>query len=436
MAILPAAGYLSNAARKEGEAKQSLEDLVASVKQMPGSGVAETTLTMASGSITPPSGGPGSFTVDTEALASTGNLTNIVQTNLPDGSMLLIACANAARNVVVKHAAGGAGQIMLRSGADMTLSLTTSSLLLIRNGSLWTEVFRAGNEYLESGLVSADPTAALGVVSKQYADQHGFTTGDVKLTLKTVADTSWILMNDTSIGDASSGATGRANADTLALYTLLWTNIIDAWAPVSTGRGASAAADFAAHKAMALPKALGRALAIAGTGTSVESGSNAGVDTAADTLTVLTNNTKWITGMPVVFTLSSGTITGLTTGTTYYVVRNSSTLIKLASTLANAQAGTVIDMTAKSSPVWTITYSTMARILGEHGGEDAHAISSTEQLAHVHATTKIGIAGSGSAEGWATAATNNSFGNSSSTGGNAALNIWEPSTFMNVMVKL
>ena len=57
MATLPAAGYLSNAARKEGEAKTALEDLVASVKQIPGCGVAKTTLTIAAGAITPPSGG-------------------------------------------------------------------------------------------------------------------------------------------------------------------------------------------------------------------------------------------------------------------------------------------------------------------------------------------------------------------------------------------
>lgn len=93
-----------------------------------------------------------------------------------------------------------------------------------------------------------------------------FSTGDGKLTLKTSADPGWVMMNDTSIGSASSGATGRANADTEDLYTLLWTNIADAWAPVATGRGASAAADFAANKAMTLPRQLGRALVIAGAG--------------------------------------------------------------------------------------------------------------------------------------------------------------------------
>lgn len=98
-----------------------------------------------------------------------------------------------------------------------------------------------------------------------------FTTGDVKLTLKTVADPGWVLMNDTTIGDATSGATGRANADTSALFTLLWNNTVDADCAVSTGRGANAAADYAAHKTLALPKTLGRALASYGAGSGLTS---------------------------------------------------------------------------------------------------------------------------------------------------------------------
>ena len=98
-----------------------------------------------------------------------------------------------------------------------------------------------------------------------------FTTGDVKATLKSVADAGWVMMNDGTIGDASSGATTRANADTAALFALLWTNVANANCPVSGGRGASAAADFAAHKTIALPKMLGRALAGAGAGSGLTS---------------------------------------------------------------------------------------------------------------------------------------------------------------------
>lgn len=105
-----------------------------------------------------------------------------------------------------------------------------------------------------------------GTLMLQGDATYGFTTGDAKLTIKTVADTGWVMANDGTIGNAASGGTTRANADTAALYTLLWNNISNTYAAVSTGRGANAAADFAANKTIALPKALGRALAVSGAG--------------------------------------------------------------------------------------------------------------------------------------------------------------------------
>ena len=74
----------------------------------------------------------------------------------------------------------------------------------------------------------------------------------------------WVRKNGGSIGSALSGATERANADTLNLYTLFWDNYLDSNAPVAGGRGASAAADFAANKALTLPDASGRVSAPAG----------------------------------------------------------------------------------------------------------------------------------------------------------------------------
>lgn len=114
-----------------------------------------------------------------------------------------------------------------------------------------------------------------------------FTTGDVKLTLKTVADTGWVLMNDGSIGSAASAATTRANADTSSLYTLLWNNTANAECPVSTGRGANAAADFAANKTLTLPLALGRALACYGAGSGLTA-RVLGKTTGTETVTLAT----------------------------------------------------------------------------------------------------------------------------------------------------
>lgn len=115
--------------------------------------------------------------------------------------------------------------------------------------------------------VSVDDTDPVNPVVSSV----GFSTGDVKLTLKTTADSGWVMCNDGTIGDASSGGTTRASADTEDLYTLLWTNVSDTYAAVTGGRGASAAADFAAHKPIALTKMLGRALALSGAGSGLTS---------------------------------------------------------------------------------------------------------------------------------------------------------------------
>ena len=86
-------------------------------------------------------------------------------------------------------------------------------------------------------------------------------TGDVKWRMQTGTLTGFVRMNGRTIGSAASGATERANADTADLYTYLWTTYSDAVAPVSGGRGASAAADFAANKPITVPSMQGRGAA-------------------------------------------------------------------------------------------------------------------------------------------------------------------------------
>jgi hypothetical protein len=125
--------------------------------------------------------------------------------------------------------------------------------------------------YIQTLLNDADAATARATLGTGELVATGFTTGDVKLTLKTAADTGWVLMDDKTIGNAASGGTGRANADTEDLFTLLWTNTADADCAVSSGRGASAAADYAANKTIALPKTLGRSLACYGAGSGLTS---------------------------------------------------------------------------------------------------------------------------------------------------------------------
>lgn len=288
-----------------------------------------------------------------------------------------------------------------------------------------------------NGQVLTANSAASGGVDWQSVGS-AFTTGDLKMTLKTAVDAGWVAMNDGTIGSATSGATNRANADTEPLYTHLWDTIIDQWAPVTGGRGASAAADFAANKPMRLPLALGRSLAIYGTGGVTVTGGDGQVDIGTDVFTVPSNLFQLVTGMPVVFTLLSGTITGLTSGNTYYVIRTGLTTIQLASSLANAQNGTAINMTAKSTPSWNMIHTYNAHVMGENGGQETHAISSTELLSHTHTQTNgsnviRNVAGSGAAAGGDKGTFTLS---NASTGGNAAMTILGPTLYVNVFVKL
>jgi hypothetical protein len=67
----------------------------------------------------------------------------------------------------------------------------------------------------------------------------------------------WLKLDGQTIGSAASGA-DSAGAQFEDLYTLLWDNCADAECPVSTGRGASATADFGANKTLSIPDARGR----------------------------------------------------------------------------------------------------------------------------------------------------------------------------------
>ncbi|WP_291869643.1 hypothetical protein [Bradyrhizobium sp.] len=85
------------------------------------------------------------------------------------------------------------------------------------------------------------------------------TTGDLKARYGTGSLTGFVRANGRTVGSATSGATERANADAQALFEYLWS--IDPNLVVSTGRGASANADWVANKTIALPDWRGRALA-------------------------------------------------------------------------------------------------------------------------------------------------------------------------------
>ncbi len=92
-----------------------------------------------------------------------------------------------------------------------------------------------------------------------FMEARFYSTSDSKATFELVPLPGWILWIDSTIGSATSGA-DYANADAQNLFTKLWTNCANAQCPVSGGRGASAAADWAANKTLSLPIVDGRTL--------------------------------------------------------------------------------------------------------------------------------------------------------------------------------
>ncbi|BAQ18293.1 hypothetical protein [Methyloceanibacter caenitepidi] len=236
MTDLQDANYISSGDRSEGEAKQFLEDVLAREKEMPG-GAAQSELTIASGAVTPVSA---LHTIDTESDDSSDTLDTLAITTLSEGAIVYLWAENAARTVTVQHLNAGAdGEVSLAGAANKALS-TSTPLVLKRVGVQWVEVRFGDTSALEAQIAER-------IGSYRFADE---------LTLPD----SCLACDGLTIGDGSSGATSRANDDTWPLFEKRWAvgNANGTYAIYDSGGGAStyganAAADFAAHKRLALP---------------------------------------------------------------------------------------------------------------------------------------------------------------------------------------
>ena len=100
-------------------------------------------------------------------------------------------------------------------------------------------------------------------------------TGTVWLTIASSPPSGWLMFDDGTFGSASSGSSNSNSVANQALFNILFAApFTDATAPMLTSTGSAttraaqgtAAAAWAANCRMSLPKTLGRALAIAGSG--------------------------------------------------------------------------------------------------------------------------------------------------------------------------
>ena len=291
-------------------------------------------------------GTSGAFTLSIETPSGTP------QTIPQNGGWQLVTC-DGANNIAVWPF--NTAQIAMPNGAAAAPAFS----FLNETGSGWypngTQDIRfaiAGADVLQVTGPSASSPSLVNLVSPESLAVAGssagvFTTGDVKLTFKTVADAGWVLMNDSTIGDPSSNAT-YANANASALFQLLYANISDADAPILTGGGAattrgaqgSAAAAFASHCRLTLPLVLGRALAAAGGGSGLTA-RTLGHALGEETHTLSTGETP-------AHTHGYGGTTGGESATHTHQIQQSSTATFGAGSFAGASQPTTVNTSTES----------------------------------------------------------------------------------------
>lgn len=241
----------------------------------------------------------------------------------------------------------------------------------------------------------------------------------------TTAPAGFVMASGRTIGNAASGGTERANADTEALFTLLWNSTAQTEFPIQTSaggastRGASAAADFAANKRMPLPDLRGRT----GIGKDDMGG------TAASRMNVTLTGTRAST--------STGVITGLssTTGLSVGMVAIG-TGIAAGATILSIDSATQVTLSANSSSTGSgsIRFGVVdGATMGAAGGSQVHTLTTPQMPAHTHSFTAVISTGQGGSSIGASTATS---GTTGSTGGGQAHPNVPPSIVRNVIIKL
>jgi len=212
------------------------------------------------------------------------------------------------------------------------------------------------------------PPGSAGIVVT--ADQI-FQTGDPVPRFRTGTMTGFVRMNGRTLGSALSAATEYAAADASALFAFLWNNLPDSIATVSSGRGATAAADFAANKTIVIPTMQGYLAA--------------GVDdmgaTAAGRIQAVTTCTP-PGGSGVIPVVS---VAGIAVGQNVWING-------LAAGVVNSISG--LNVTISTSPAagvavsWRSSFFSDAQQIGATAGAANATMTTAQMPTHSHGTTE------------------------------------------------
>lgn len=277
--------------------------------------------------------------------------------------------------------------------------------------------------HVDSGHIEIDE------IAPGYTDL-GSAVGDIIIIKPTTrwADLLAEFVSPTGVISPFAGSTAPSNWLLCDGASLLRTDYPRLFAVISTTYGAADGTHFN------VPDLRGRTPVGAGTGTFAELFASTAVTVATDLITVSAAAGKQLlNGNPVVLSTSGTAPAGLTAGNTYYVIAVSGTTIKLASSVANAVAGTAIDITSQGTGNHTLTLAMTARALGDRGGEEAHADTVAEMPIHSHPVNYGGAVAvnNGSQVGVRVDGANST----SNTGGSAAHNNMQPFTALNYIIK-
>lgn len=214
--------------------------------------------------------------------------------------------------------------------------------------------------------------------------------------------------------------------------SLLRSSYADLFAAIGTTYGAADGSHFN------IPDLRGRGVIGVGANRWTFTFASTDVNTGNEQITV-TASPEFITGRKVQLTTTGTLPTGLSLATDYYIIVVDSTHIQLASSLANAIAGTAINLTGQGSGTNTGTHTGTTRSLADHGGEENHATKVTEMPSHAHSLDQVSSGGTDNNGNLSRAANPGSTAGSNyvsnSTGGSAAHNNMQPFLALNHIIK-
>ena len=168
-------------------------------------------------------------------ITGTTAITKLAGSSAPTGSIKTVSFAGA---LTLSH---DATQLIVPGGRSLTTAVGDKAIVVALGG---------GNV----AVLNYTPASGLAVAAVP--------TGHLDQFWLASCPGTWVEPTGGAIGDASSGASLRANADTFELFSAMWALDATVAAVQTSGgsastRGGSAAIDFAAHKRIVVPDARG-----------------------------------------------------------------------------------------------------------------------------------------------------------------------------------